>query len=38
MYLLMLEKVHDGSTNESNLPKLTGDGDNSPLKQFAKSF
>ena len=27
----------DGSTNESNLPKLTGDGDNSPLKQFAKS-
>ena len=40
MYLLMLEKVQgegDGSTNESNLPKLTGDGDNSPLKQFAKS-
>ena len=27
----------DGSTNQSKLPKLTGDGDNSPLKQFAKS-
>ena len=30
-------KTGDGSTNESNLPKLTGTGSDSPLKQFAKS-
>ena len=27
----------DGSTNQSNLPKLTGQGSDSPLKSYAKS-